>query len=165
MRLCAIITNTFIYMYMYGNELYVMFAFMMLLGTNDIRGIIVCPSALNDNTYTISCDYVSGCNFSGCSYTLTSMTDTISGKIEGNNSTMIERNEVRQKTYHLTVRDLKGVTVKSEIITFNDNLCPITTGQDFSINFDTVVITNILQQQLLLQKIYQDMVVLASMVV
>ena len=150
---------------MYGNELYVMFAFMMLLGTNDIRGIIVCPSALNDNTYTISCDYVSGCNFSGCSYTLTSMTDTISGKIEGNNSTMIERYEVRQKTFHLTVRDLKGVTVKSENITFNDNLCPITTGQDFSINFVTVVITNILQQQLLLQKIYHNLVVLASVVV
>ena len=152
-------------MCMYGNELYVMFAFMMLLGTNDIRGITVCPSALNDNTYTISCDYVSGCNFSGCSYTLTSMTDSISGKIEGNNSAMIERNEVRQKTYHLTVRDLEGVTVKSEIITFNDNLCPITTGQNLSINFVTVVITNILQQQLLLQKIYQDMVVLTSEVV
>ena len=165
MRRCAIITNAFICIYMYGNELYVMFAFMMLLGTNDIRGITVCPAALNDNTYTISCDYVSACNFSGCSYTLTSMTDTISGKIEGNNSAMIERNEVRQKIYHLTVRDLKGVTVKSEIITFNDNLCPITTGQNLSINFVTVVITNILQQQLLLQKIYQDMVVLTSVVV
>ena len=150
---------------MYGNELYVMFAFMMLLGTNDIRGITVCPSALNDNSYTISCDYVSGCNFSGCSYTLTSMTDTLSGKIEGNNSTMIERNDLRQKTYHLTVRDLKGVTVKSENITFNDNLSPITTGQDFNINFVTVVITNILQQQLLLQKVHQDLVVLASVLV
>ena len=150
---------------MYGNELYVMFTFMMLLGTNDVRGITVCPSALNDNTYTISSDYVSGCYFSECSYTLTSMTDTISGKIEGNNSTMIERNEVRQKIFHLTVRGLKGVTVKSENITFNDNLCPITTGQDFSINFVTIVITNILEQQLLLQKIYQDLVVLASVVV
>ena len=151
--------------YMYGNEFYVMFAFTMLLGTNDIMGITVCPSALNENTYTISCDYVSGCNFSGCSYNLSSMTDTISGKIEGNNSTMIERNEVRQKTFHLTVRDLKGVIVKSENITFNDSLCPITTGQDFSINFVTVVITNILQQQLLLQKIHHNLVVLASIVV
>ena len=150
---------------MCGNELYVILAFTMLLGTNDIMGITVSPSALNDNTYTISCDYVSGCNFSGCSYNLTSKTDTISGKIEGNTSTMIERNEVRQKTYHLTVRDLKGVTVKSENITFNDNLYPITTGQDFSINFVTVVITNILQQQLLLQKIYHNLVVLASVVV
>ena len=57
---------------------------MILLGTNDIKGITVCPSALNDDTYTISCDYVSGCNFSGCSYNLTSMADTISGKIKGN---------------------------------------------------------------------------------
>ena len=104
------------------------------LGTNDIRGITVCPSALNDNTYTISCDYVSGCNFSGCSYTLTSMTDTISEKIEGNNTTMIERNKVRQNIYHLTVTDLKGFIVHSKNITFNDNLCPTTTGQDFSIN-------------------------------
>ena len=70
---------------------------MMLLGTNDIRGIIVCHTAVNDNTYTISCDYVSSCSFSGCFYNLTSMSDTISEKIEGNNSTMIERNEVRQE--------------------------------------------------------------------
>ena len=68
---------------------------MMLLGMNDIRGIIVCPSAVNDNTYTISY-YISSCSFSG-SYNLTSMADTISEKIEGNNSTMIECNEVRQK--------------------------------------------------------------------
>ena len=106
------------------------FIYIMLLGTNDIRGIIVCPSALNDNTYTIRCDYVSGCNFSGCSYTLTSMTDTISGKIEGNNSTMIEH-KVRQKTYHLTVRDHKEFIVKSDNITFNDSLCP-TTSKNFS---------------------------------
>ena len=103
----------------------------MILGTNDIRGITVCPSPLNDDTYAISCDYVSGCNISGCSYNLTSMTDTISGKIEGNNSTMIERTKVRQKTFQLTVRDVKGVIVQSENITFNDNLCPTTTGQDF----------------------------------
>ena len=69
---------------------------MILLGTNDIRGIIVCPSAINDNTYTISCYYISSCSFSG-SYNLTSMADTISEKIEGNNSAMIECNEVRQK--------------------------------------------------------------------
>ena len=107
---------------------------MMLLGTNDIRGITVCPSSLNDNTYTISCDYISGCNLSGCSYNLTSMTDIpITGNIEGSNVDIIESNKVSQKTFHLAVRDLKGVTVKSENITFNDNLCP-TTGQNFSMN-------------------------------
>ena len=105
----------------------------MLLGTNDIRGIHVCQSSPNDNHYTVSCDYVSGCNSSGCSYNLTSMTDTISGKIEGNNSTMIEPNKVSQKTYHLTVSDLKVVVVQSENIVFNDSLCP-TTGQNFSMN-------------------------------
>ena len=63
--------------------------YLMLLGTNDIRGINVCPSSLNDKNYTISCDYVNGCNSSGCSYTLTSMTGNINGKIEGNSSTMI----------------------------------------------------------------------------
>ena len=95
----------------------------------------MCPSSLNDdNYYTISCDYISGCNSSGCSYNLTTMTDTISGKIEGNNSTMIERNEVRQKTYHLTVRDLKGVVVQSGNINSNDNICPTATGKDFSIS-------------------------------
>ena len=110
------------------------FAVVMLSGTNDIKGIIVCPSALNDDTYTISCEYVSSCSSSGCSYILTSMTDTISGRIDGNNSTMIERNKLNQKTY-LIVRDLKGVIVQSENITFNHNLCPTTTGQDFSIDY------------------------------
>ena len=112
------------------------FTFMMLLGTNNIRGII---SSLNDDTYTISCDYVSGCNISGYSYNLTSMTDTISGKIEANNSNIIECNKFRLKAYHLTVRDLDGLMVKSENITFSDSLCPTTTGQDFNINFVTVV--------------------------
>ena len=107
----------------------------MLSGTNDIKGITVCPSALNDNYYTLSCDYVSGCNFSGCSYNLTSMTDNISQKIEGNNSNMIERNKVSQKTYHLTVRDVHGFIVQSENITVNDNFCPTTTGQDFSMHY------------------------------
>ena len=107
---------------------------MMLLGTNDIKGITpVCPSALNDNTYTISCDYVSGCNLSGCFYNLSSMTDIpITGNIEGRNFNMIERNKVSQKTFQLTVRDLNGATVQSNRITFNDDICPTTTGQVFS---------------------------------
>ena len=140
------------------------FTFVLLLGTNDIRGITVCPSSLNDNTSTISCDYISGCSISGCSYNLTSTTGTIIGKIDGKNSTMIERNKVRQKTYHLTVRDFYGVIVLSENITFNDNLCHTTTGQDFSVNCSCSYITNLLQQQLLLQKVHQDLVVLASVV-
>ena len=78
---------------------------------NDIRGITVCPSALNDDNYTIRCDYVSDRSFSGCSYNLPSMTGTISGRLEGNNSTKIRSNNVRRKTYHITVRDIKGVIV------------------------------------------------------
>ena len=106
---------------------------MILLGTNDIRGITACPSALNDNTYTISCDYVSGCNLSGCSYNLTSMIDIpITGNIEGSNVNIIESNKVSQKTFQLTVRDLNEVIVQSNSITFNDNICPTTTGQVFN---------------------------------
>ena len=129
------------------------FTFIILLGTNDIRGITLCLSALNDNTYSISCDYVSGCNFSGCFYNLTSMTDTISGKIEGNNFTMIEVNEVRHKTFYLATRDLNGLIVQSENITFIDNnLCPSRTGQDDNYYMK--------QQLLLFLKVHQNLVVL-----
>ena len=92
----------------------------------------MCPSSLNDDNYTIRCDNVSGCSFSGCSYNLSSMIDTISGRLERNNSTKIRSNKVRQKTYHLTVRNLKEVIVQSENITFNYNLWPTTTGQKYS---------------------------------
>ena len=93
----------------------------------------MCPSTLNDNTYTIRCDYVSGCNFSGCYYNLTTMTDIpITGNIEGSNFNVIESNKVSKKTFHLTVRDLNGVIVQSENITFNDDICPTTTGQVFN---------------------------------
>ena len=140
---------------------------MMLLGTNDIRGITVCPSALNENTYTIRCDYVSGCNLSGCSYNLTSMTDIpISGNIEGRSFNMIESNKVSQKKFKLTVRDLNGVTVLSENITFNDDICRTTTGQDFN-HYPCFIYAKYIfmqQQQLLLQKVHQNLVVLASVV-
>ena len=49
------------------------------------------------------------------------MTDTISGIIDGNKSTMIERIKVRHNTFYLTMRDLNGLIVQSENITFNDN--------------------------------------------
>ena len=93
----------------------------------------MCPSSLNDNPYTIRCDYVSGCNLSGCSYNLTSMIDIpITGNIEGRSFNMIESNKVSQKTFNLTVRDLNEVIVQSENITFNDDICPTTTGQVFN---------------------------------
>ena len=124
----------------------------------------MCPST---NTYTISCDYVCGCNLSGCSYNLISTTDIIiTGNIEGSKVDMIESNKVSKKIFHLTVRDLSGATIESKSITFNDDICPTTTGQVFS-NYPYIYICNtyLLQQQLLLQNVHQNLVVLASVVV
>ena len=90
---------------------------MILLGTNDIRGITVCPSTKN---YTISCDYVCGCNLSGCSDNLTSKTDIlITGNIDGSKVYIIECNKVSQIIFNITVRDLNGAIVGSKSITFS----------------------------------------------
>ena len=85
----------------------------------------------------ISCDYISSCNFSGCSYNLTSRTGIImSGKLSGNNSDLIEVNEVLQQArYYLTVTDHNGYLVQSEYISFKENnLCPSTRGNTLNKN-------------------------------
>ena len=85
----------------------------------------------------ISCDYICSCNFSGCSYNLTSSTGIImSGKLSGNDSDMIEVNEALQQTrYYLTVIDHNGYLVQSEYISFKENnLCPSTRGNTLNTN-------------------------------
>ena len=122
---------------------------------------------LNKN-YTISCDYVCGCNLSECSYSnLISTTDIIiTENIEESKVDMIASNKVSQKIFHLTVRDLNGAIIESKSITFKDDICPTTTGQVFS-NYPYIYIHNtyLLQQQVLLQNVHQKLVVLASVVV
>ncbi len=43
-----------------------------LLGTNDIAGVNICSTMMTGIYNIISCDYIIGCNYSGCSYELSS---------------------------------------------------------------------------------------------
>ena len=60
----------------------------------------------------------------------------MSGKLSGNDSDLIEVNEVLQLTrYYLTVTDHKGYLVQSEYISFKENnLCPSTRGNTLNKN-------------------------------
>ncbi len=60
----------------------------------------------------ISCDYIIGCNYSGCSYELSSANSTINGSIMGKNyeAVSIDVNTL----YNLTVTDVNGDDILSQ---------------------------------------------------
>ena len=73
----------------------------------------------------ISCDYLEGCDKTGCSYNLTSTNDSLTGKIQGSTFSRIE---VQKYLYNLTVTK-DGVIVQSEELNFSDvNSCTTITG-------------------------------------
>ena len=89
-----------------------------------MMGITLC-STYNESTYMylISCDYIRGCDKTGCSYNLTSMNDNLTNTIQGSNSGTIE---IQGIAYYLTVTDMEGFVVESEELNFSDvNSCTI----------------------------------------
>ncbi len=56
--------------------------------------------------YNTSCDYVIGCNYSGCSYNLTSSDSNINGSIIGKNYDLVSIDVNTQ--YNLTVADINN---------------------------------------------------------
>ncbi len=76
-----------------------------LLGTNDIAGVNICFT-MRTGIYNISCDYIIGCNYSGCSYELSSTNSTINGTIIGKNYELVSIDVNTQ--YNLTVTDING---------------------------------------------------------
>ncbi len=81
-----------------------------LLGTNDIAGVNICFTMMT-GIYNISCDYIIGCNYSGCSYQLSSTSSTINGSIIGKNYDKVNIDVNTQ--YNLTVSDINGDDVIS----------------------------------------------------
>ncbi len=75
---------------------------VLLLGTNDIKGVTICPTM--SGNYSISCDYIIGCNYSGCSYELSSTFGTTNGTIIGKNYELANIDVNTQ--YNLTVTDI-----------------------------------------------------------
>ena len=69
----------------------------------------------------ISCEYIRGCDKTGCSYSLTSINDSLTSTIHGSNTHIIE---IQVITYNLTVTDMNGTLVQSEDLNFKDvNSC------------------------------------------
>ncbi len=98
-----------------------------VLGTNDIEGVNIC-STIRTGIYNISCDYIIGCNYSGCSYELSSTNGTINGSIIGKNYEAVGIDVNTQ--YNLTVTDIYGdVILIQQLYVHIITLCLPVTGQ------------------------------------
>ncbi len=80
------------------------------LYTNDFEGVNDCHT-MRTGMYNISCDYIIGCNYSGCSYELSSTNRYINGSIMGKNYEVVSVDVNTQ--YNLTVTDINGDDVIS----------------------------------------------------
>ncbi len=85
--------------------------------------------------YNISCDYIIGCNYSGCSYELSSTNSNINGSIIGKNYKVVSVDVNTQ--YNLTVTDINGDDVISmqQLYIHFIFLCLPITGQEDKNNF------------------------------
>ncbi len=83
--------------------------------------------------YNISCDYIIGCNYSGCSYELSSTNSNINGSIIGKNYEVVNIDVNTQ--YNLTVTDINGDDVISiqQLYVHFISLCLPATGQKYKI--------------------------------
>ncbi len=97
-----------------------------LLGTNDIEGVNICPTM--SRNYSISCDYIIGCNYSGCIYELSSTNSYINGSIIGKNYEVVSIDVNTQ--YNITVTDINGddVIMLRELDIESIFVCSVMTG-------------------------------------
>ncbi len=100
-----------------------------LLGTNEIAGVNICFTIWT-GIHSISCDYIIGCNYSGCSYELSSINSNVNGSIRGKNYKLANIDVNTQ--YNLTVSDINGDDVISiqQLYVHFIFLCPSVTGQE-----------------------------------
>ncbi len=83
---------------------------------------------MRTGVYNISCDYIIGCNYSGCSYELSSTNSNINGSIIGKNYEVVSIDV--NIHYNVTVTDINGddVVMSQEIINPTMICSTITTG-------------------------------------
>ncbi len=97
------------------------------LGTNDIEGVNIC-STMRPGLYNITCDYIIGCNYNGCSYELSSTNSNITGSILGKNYEVVSIDVNTQ--YNLTVTDIyRDVISMQQLYVHIISLCLPVTGQ------------------------------------
>ncbi len=102
--------------------------------------------------YNISCDYIIGCNYSGCSYELSSTNRYINGSIMGENYEVVSVDVNTQ--YNLTVTDINGDVVFSQEIISLDAVCTTTTGNaiywDYNFLYEFCCAPILMQSQLVM---------------
>ncbi len=89
--------------------------------------------------YNISCDYIIGCNYSGCSYELSSTNSYINGSIIGKNYELVSIDVNTQ--YNLTVTDINGddVVMLRELDIESNFVCSVMTGKCNSLILHTFI--------------------------
>ncbi len=114
-------------------------------GTNDIEGVNICPT-MRTGIYNISCDYIIGCNHSGCSYELSSTNSNINGSVIGKNYKVVNIDVNTQ--YNLTVTDINGDDVISmqQLYIHFIFLCSPITGQEDKKKFVVTIINVFIQR-------------------
>ncbi len=130
-QFCELIKNCSITHFIFNNY--------FALGTNDIAGVNVC-STMMTGIYNTSCDYIIECNYSGCSYQLSSTNSTINGSIIGKNYEVVSVDVNTQ--YNLTVTDINGEDVISMQQLYIHFIClcsPITGQEDKNIFVVTII--------------------------
>ncbi len=99
----------------------------MYLGSNDI-----CPKEMIEN-HNVSCNYIIGCNYSGCSYKLTSTNSNVNGSIIGKYYEIVNIDVNTQ--YNLTVSDINGDQDSSmEFIIHSSVICSKAIGNPICIH-------------------------------
>ena len=98
--------------------------------TSDVQGINICPTD-EEGVYNISCNYVSGSEFNGCGYCITSGNNltSIKGNIMGTDSNMHEIANIMEYDY-IMVNSSDGMIIQNESFDFSTYSisCPSTTG-------------------------------------
>ena len=83
---------------------------IIIIGTNDIQGISIC-STMQEGVYNISCNYVSGCNFTRCGYHLTGSNGAvINGTIMGDEYNILQISDI-EDINNVTVNDASDMFV------------------------------------------------------
>ncbi len=76
--------------------------------------------------YNISCDYIIGCKYTGCSYELSSTNSNINGLITGKNYEIVSIDV--QTQYNLTVTDINGddvISIQQLYVHFISSCLPV----------------------------------------
>ena len=100
------------------------------VGTNDVQGVNICPT-IQEGEYNISCNYVRGCDHSGCEYLLAGSDGVvINGTIMGDEYHTQKVSNIRDYN-QITVYDVDDIVVQNGSFDASSGIasCISTTGK------------------------------------